>query len=1023
MRSEVYYISYISMPITEPEWRIRVGNNKKKKNAPQKNSTAGIALLLALVIITSVLAGAVFSDDAGASRGNSSYQAEVTAQSPVQFSEIMSSNASTLMQADGTLPDWIELANTGSSAVNLNGYALMADGDPTRMYRFTGTTIPAGGYLVLLADNVSGEGHLPFRLASSGQMLTLMNAAGQAVDVIQTPSLEPDQVYCRDGSGAWQMSFGATPGAANRVAETAETASVSAMADSPVVLSEVMSQNATYAPDENGEYWDYVELTNRSAEPVSVKNWYLTDDRTNIACWQFPDVTIPAGGSLLVYCSGYDRTHDVNNLHASFRLSSDGADVILTRSDGETASMVHVPAMEADQVYSLINGSWNFSLAPTPRAANTGDSASTAGESIRQANVGGVIINEIAAAASTTTPDWIELYNPGSEAVDLSNWGISDNASRPRKWQFPQGTTLQPGQYAAVFCNGEDKVEGSGMFTNFSLSADGGYSVTLSKPDGSIVDRIYVPQQYEDVTYGRVDGKSGVYFFTLATPLAKNDGVAYVGRVQPPEYSVRGGMYKTGDTLQVELKAQPGASIYYTLDSTDPTQASNLYTGPITITGTTILRTRAYADNYLESFMDTQSYLYDVNNGDGVFVVSLVSDPANLISEEKGIMVKGPNASPEYPHTGANFWKDWEHEAHVEIYGGDGEELLSQGCGIKLHGQYSRAEKQQAFKVIARTKYGANRFPIALFSNRDYTEYQSFVLRSSGQDTDKTRMRDSILSALAKDTSVMYQETEICVLYLDGQYWGQYNLRERINPESICQFEGWEGDEDKIDVVKANTNTMHGSNETFAALLAAVKSADQTTDVFYENLDKAIDIQNYIEYMAVQIFTGNTDTLNVKRYRNANDDGKWRWVLFDFDWAFNTDTNSINRWLTPGGMGANSRTDNSLFIACMNNPRFRDEFLTHMGKEMATTYTAENVVGMIRDRYKILEPLLDDQLKRWDTSWDKYEKQLNYLIDYAEERPMKLLNYFAKSERLKMTTDEMYHYFGDALEAAQKYGA
>lgn len=999
-----------------------MAQKKKRKNAVSARENAVGLGLLALTVVLIMLMSALGASGDGSAVDGASYET-ATAESAVRLSEVMSSNASALMRSDGSLPDWIEIENTSEETISINGYALMADDDPTSMYRFSGTVLEPGGFLILYADNQSAANHLPFKLSSSGQTLTLMNAAGQAVDVAQVPSLEKDQVYCRDESGAWATSFVSTPGEANRAnATAAENVSAQNAGNGEIIVTEVMARNATYAADVNGEYWDYIELTNRSDAEVSLTNWFLTDERTSIARWQFPEVTLEAGQSLLVYCSGYDRVDADGSIHTNFRLSGDGTDVILTRSDGQTAEMVEVPALETDQAYSLVNGQWTTGFAPTPGAANTDESAASAGESIRQTNASGIIINEIAAAVSGDTPDWIEIYNGGTSAVDLSGWGLSDNAARPRKWQFPQGTSLQPGQYAAVFCNGEDRVDGGKVYSNFSLAAEGGYSVTLSQSDGIIVDRLYVPQQYEDVTYGRKDGQSGLYFFTLSTPLAKNDGVAYKGRAAAPEYSARGGMYNSGDTLTVELTAQEGARIYYTLDSSDPTEASQLYTGPITISDTTILRTRVYADGYLESFMDTQSYLYDVNNGNGVYVVSLVSDPKNLTSEESGIMVKGSNASEKYPYTGANFWQDWEREAHVEIYGGDGTELLSQGCGIKLHGQYSRAESQQAFKVIARTQYGDNTFDIPLFSNRDYTQYQSFVLRSSGQDTDKTRMRDSILSALAKDTSVMYMETEICVLYLDGQYWGQYNIRERINTASICQFEGWEGDEDDLDLVKANTNIMQGSNETFAALVEAVKKADQTTDAFYENLDKVIDIQNYIEYMAVEIFTGNTDTLNVKRYRNANADGKWRWVLFDLDWAFYTDTDSINRWLTPGGMGANSRTDNSLFIACMKNPRFRDEFLTHMGQEMATTFSTENVVNMIRERYEILEPLLDEQLARWDTPRSKFEQHLKTFITYAEERPMKLLGYFSKTDHLNLTEEEMYKYFGEALEVAKSYG-
>ncbi len=786
-------------------------------------------------------------------------------------------------------------------------------------------------------------------------------------------------------------------------------------------MTEIMSSNASFWPDADGDFYDYIELSNSSDEDVSIEGWYLSDDTSGVTKWQFPAVTIPAGGCIVVFCSGLDRTEDLDNIHTSFKLGSDGCSVVLTRNDGTTAALVEVPELETNQAYSLVDDEWSTDLGPTPGLANTVENVAAAVEVIRETNSTGVIINEIAAADSSTDADWIELYNSGTETVDLSGYGLSDNAGRPRKWQFPDGTTIAPGEYLAVMCTGSDTTENGYHHTNFTLSVDGGYTVTLSEPDGTIIDHTYVPQQYEDVTYGRVNGQDGFYYFSLSTPIAANDGVAYLGKASAPEYSTRGGMFTTGDTIEVQLTVPSGARVYYTLDCSDPTESSTLYTGPIEITETTILRTRVYRDGYLESFMDTQSYLYDVNNGDGVYVVSLVSDPVNLTDEETGIMIKGSNASDTYPYTGANYWQDWERAAHVEVYGGDGSEVISSGCGIKLHGQYSRAENQQAFKVIARTKYGSNRFYASLFSNRDYTEYQSFLLRSSGQDTDKTRMRDSVLTALAKDTSVMYQETEICVLYLDGQYWGQYNIRERINPDSICQFEGWEGDEDNIDLVKANTNTKQGSNETFAALLSWVKETDPTDDDFYATLDQTIDIQNYIEYMAIEIFVGNGVTLIVKRYRNSNADGKWRWVLFDLDWAFIVDTNSINRWLTPGGMGTNLYTDNTLFIACMKNPQFKDEFLTYMGQEMATTFSTENVISMIYERYEILAPLLPEQLERWGQTASDYQEELEEMIDYAKTRPTKLLGYFSTTEYLSLTTEEMYYYFGDALEVIQSY--
>lgn len=1005
---------------------------KRIQKRREARTNGGFALWCVLILLLLCALGLT----ALASGGSDSFDAAQTfaPQGGVRISEVMTSNASTLSLSDGSWPDWIELHNAGEKAVSLSGWSLMPESEPKKLYCFSSDAmIHAGGYLVVYCDggrSVGGELHARFSLAASGAAVTLLDASGQRVDRVVTPELGRDEAYCRDAMDEWQMTRTPTPGEANRIAEREEVTALAAQdeaAAGEVEITEVMTRNVTYCPDAQGRAHDWVELHNASNAPVSLSGWSLSDDAQKRGKWTFPDATIPAGGYLIVYCSG--TSGDASELHASFRLSGEGTQVILTRADGQTASMADVPALEKDQSWSKQGGGWTKALSPTPGQSNDFSGAVAIDAELRANSAANVILSEIAASSSTVGTDWIELYNAGTEAVDLSGWGLSDSAGRPRKWQFPSGTTIAPGQYLGVLLT--DKQVSGQLCADFRLSLEGGYTVTLSRADGTLVDRAWLPEQYADLTYGRVEGRSGFYYFDVPTPQAANTSTAYTGRASAPEYSTEGGMFRTGDALTVTLSAPAGARVYYTTDCSDPDESATLYTGPISISQTTVLRTRVYGDGLLPSFIDSQSYLYDVNNGNGVYVVSVVSDPDNLVSDEKGIMVKGPNALAQYPYgsmnVGANFWMDWEREGHVEIFGGDGENLLSQGCGIKLHGQYSRAEKQQAFKIIARSKYGGNRFPIKLFSNRDYTEYQSFLLRSSGQDTDKTRMRDSVLTALAKDTSVMYQESEVCVMYLNGQYWGQYNLRERINDVSICQFEGWEGQEDDIDIVKANSNVMQGSNDTFAALLSWVKSTDPTASDFYEKLSSAIDVRNYIEYMAVEIFSGNTDTLNVKRYRNANADGRWRWVLFDLDWAFTTDTNSINRWVTPGGMGNGLRTDNTLFVACMKNAQFRDEFLTYFGQQLATTFSTENVLARMQERYQILDPLLDDQFAKWGQSRSNYESAMKVMIQYAQQRPTKIIQYFSgrgvSGSKISMTDEQLQHYFGDAIAKIQSAGS
>ena len=917
--------------------------------------------------------------------------------------------------------DWIEIENMSQTEIHLYGYALMNAAEPKKSFVFPNCTIEAGGFLVVTADGSNagyqnGVYHAPFKLSAGSETIYLLNASGNAIDSVTVPGMGDNQSYARDENGDWQMSYTPTPNAKNKVQDLATVqASDVVVTPGALEISEVSSKNRTFYPDENGEISDYVEIHNTTSETVHLKGWYLSNQKENLKRWAFPDVDLAADGYLVVHMSGLNEVED-GHMHAGFKLLSSGTSLYLTSPDGTTASSVTVPELAADQAYSLTETGGTTDCIPSPGEPNTVYGASAAE---RREVLASVHISEISATNSSCA-DWIEIVNSSDSAVDISGWGLSNNASRPRKWQFPEGTVIASGGYLCVYADGDgdkDIVDASrapvsDLIAEFNLSASGGYSVVLAQADGTVADRVYVPQQYRDISYGRKGDSAECVYFETMTPGGENNSQSYLGRAETPEFSVSGGLYAAGDTITVSLSAPSDCKIYYTTDYTDPTESSALYTSPIQITSQTVLRVRAYKDGCMPSYMDTQTYIFDAKNGSGsVYTVSIVSDPYNLTSDEAGILVKGSGSIP-------NYNQEWEVEAHVEIYDCSGNQITSQEVGMAQQGQTCRDADQQCFKLLARSEYGDNLIRGHIFSNRDYDTAHAILIRNSSDDANKTRMRDSVLVTLAKGTSVLYQETEVCVVYLNGVYWGHYNIREAVSPTLICQHEGWEGQEDALDLIAKNDIVRKGSNETFVELLSYLTGCDTNTDEAYQVIDSAIDIQNYIEYMAIEIFSGNTDPSNVKRYRNANADGKWRWVLYDIDWAFLQDTNSIARWLSPGGVGNNNRTDNTLFIACMNNDTFRDRFLAYFGEQLATNMTSENIIGMFYERYQLLSTILPDHFERWNVSEEKYNSALSVLIHYAQTRPTRLLQFLKYSTALDLSESEMNRYFGDAMAAA-----
>ncbi|MBQ6647023.1 MAG: lamin tail domain-containing protein [Clostridia bacterium] len=994
--------------------------------------------------------------------------------SPVLITEVMSDNSSVIQDTYQNFADWFEVTNVSGGDVNLYGWKVARDTDTTKFFEFPDYTLKSGQAVVVFCTNVlenkaGYEFHAPFKLSSAGCMLILYDSNGRAMQSFNVPDLKANNSYAYI-DGNWTVTAEATPGRANTHENYVNLRQNRTVTSSPIMITELMAKNTCYAPDENGEYVDWVEIYNSSSQTVSLYNYALSDGEDNLRKWIFPNISIGPGQYMLIYCSGYDRRDPNGRLHTNFKLSTEKECAILTDAQGNIIDLVEYDLLKADQSLSrLSDGSWVTNKAPTPGLANTSDSAALISAQFAARNSSGVFINEVMASTTVALTrnapsyDWLELRNNTNQTVDISGYGLSDNSAKPRKWQFPNGTTIAPGGYLPVYLSGTgtDSTEPSPApyYTNFRLSSTEGETLVFSDPTGQVLDICYLGAQYSDISYGRLGSStdSGFVYLTESTPGRQNVGTGYAEHMDAPSFSQPGGLYPAGTVLTLNLSCEPGATVYYTLDASEPNvgdlnghtfpvdpEFSSVvsgqtrtyrYSGPITIDKTTVVRAMTVKDGQLNSQVATQTYFVGVSHT--MDVVSLVLDPEDLWSYEYmvGLYVKGPNATSKSPYgspdKGANFWSTAEKAANVEVFGEDGSTVLSQACGVRLHGQYSRTEKQKSFKIIARSKYGSNRFFAALFSNRDYTEYQSFLLRSSGQDWNKTRMRDSILSALAADIytknqdpasplyqpdthPVMYQETELSVVYLNGVYWGEYNLRERINAFSICQWEGWDpAVKDSIDLQKANDTVMQGTKESWTSVKDWYTKNGLDTDEKLAYIEQKVDVWNYLNWCAVQIYTGNTDLLNCKKYRCELTDGKWRWVLFDLDWAFTTDTNSINRWWHVGGVEKTDKSsaplDNSLFLALMDNNKCKDYFMTLLADMLANEWSTDSIVSRIQSRYFELEPEIDQHQSRWGMSRSEFDSAVKSFVSYAQKRPGRLL-YFLSN---KFSKNEFEHYFGE----------
>jgi len=311
----------------------------------------------------------VLRDDSQAPR-----VAQIYTTGAIRLNEVMSSNSKVLIDRSGNSPDWVEVINTSDHSVNIGGWSLAPTENSASVFTFPDYTLQAGQCVVVYCDNklrnTAGEDfHAPFALSSRGDTLMLFNAGGAAVDTVQIPALQRNQSYVRTGTAVWETTFSATPAMANT--EDAYATFTSVRTSDVIQISEFMASNTMYMPDASLMHYDYIELHNTSAQPVSLGGYFLSDSADDPRRCVLPDVMIPANGYVVVFASGKEGVQPDGTLHVSFSLGTEKETVILCNPMGQVVQAVPYDMLADNQAATLTaDGSWVVGQTPTPGAAN-----------------------------------------------------------------------------------------------------------------------------------------------------------------------------------------------------------------------------------------------------------------------------------------------------------------------------------------------------------------------------------------------------------------------------------------------------------------------------------------------------------------------------------------------------------------------------------------------------------------------------------------------------------------------------
>ncbi len=564
-----------------------------------------------------------------------------------------------------------------------------------------------------------------------------------------------------------------------------------------------------------------------------------------------------------------------------------------------------------------------------------------------------VLINEVLTSNVYTNldadfyahSDWVELYNPSNKTVDISGYSLSDDVTNLKQWLIPTGTTIKANDYLVIWAD-KRNTKAKALHADFSLSAKG-ETLTLKGKTGTVLDTFKFAKQDSDISSAKVNNKIA---FMEPTPGKKNTSTLTSNeRSKAPIFSSLSSFNNTSLTLMLSLDATENTdtAIYYTLDGSLPTKQSTLYQQAITLDKTSVVRAITVAKGKFSS--KPVSHTYFIGHTTTLPVISLITDDKNLNDDTIGIYTDGTNGIPltqcDITETvPVNFANEWYRPVDIEYLNpttGMSEFRISADLGIS--GQCSRKYEKKSFEVELDSKYGTKYLTHKLYKDKDLTSIKDFKLRTGNEEFEIT----DILSASIVSTgqlNIDYQAFQTVQMFMNGEYWGVYNLREKKGGDYLKSNYA-DISKKKIDIIKNADIVKRGDRKDYDELRNYLRNLDlkliQATD--YQYVTDRVDENSFIDYVSFMIYNGNFDWVysNQRTWKEKKVGAKWRWILDDVDYGF--------RAFKDDGVTSNLATNNftalmssqsgtlltQLFQSLMTNTIFKQKFKTRFNQLLA----------------------------------------------------------------------------------------
>lgn len=822
-----------------------------------------------------------------------------------------------------------------------------------------------------------------------------------------------------------------------------------------ILINEVCSGNNTVTEDLFGKYADWFELYNAGSSAVDLAGYTITNSEEYDISWVFPSYVMAPGSHLTVFCSenefGYVIDHieypftfgdpwryqfdpagyDPNWMLPSYNdagwpnaptgigIPNDGIDTSFMATYVDTTGVGPIRTMRFRKTINLTSPS-SVSFMLMDHLFDDGFVMYVNGQEVDRFNVlgdpPGLMEYSVVELDQIMWP-----YSMWTTFIDASYFVAGPNVIAIEVHDTDPASSISPFQdiYSIshlTLCARDATVQfgpatylcDKGLHTDFNLSSDG-QELTLTDASGTVVDRVVVGPMNEDHSRGRYpDGGPDFFIFDTPTPCGSNPSSTYTGYAETPVISPDGGWLSGPVTITISQDPNPLLVLKWSNDGNDPDAISPLYTGPLTIDSTVVIRARNLSTDptLLPSEIATATFFLDTVS---LPVVSLTTDPYNLWNVNDGIYVFGPGPyDPNPPYNGANFTQGWERPAHVEYFDKDKNMGLDQDCKINIHGNFSKSWPQKSFRFIANDDFGEAWFRYdRLFPNKTVDRVKSFNVRNAGIDWNTTHFRDGFINLSARGMHMEFMDFQPCVLYVNGDYFGVYGLRERQDEHYLARNNNVLPDQ--VDLLRFEGDELHGSSAGFFQMVDIVDTMDLTIQENFDYVSEYwVDPVNMCDYFIVETFYANIDWIgnngsnNIKFWRTHSPQTPWRYILWDTDLGLNFVDPFQYQWTFFSDIMAYSSNHIRVLSNLLANAEYENYFINRYADMLNTRFHPNNTNALVDEIVAEMSPEMDRHFTLWGqapivifgfinigraSNTTEWMNEVNIVKDFLNQRP------------------------------------